>query len=166
MTWFLVILISVAIIGGTLYYWKNKQSQTIESGDAIKRNNDFAMQKHVFTTAISDLTEIGNTMNKGVLTNHKISFEPDYRNGKIVFHNNSFGGSFGAALRDLGVDEEQKHKYQFQVEAWNGSSKPSYNDFIAANVLLTEIERTLLKLDDDTKINRTYAKYKTNTKWF
>ncbi len=165
MAWF-IIIISIGIAVGMIAYWKNKQSQVIASGDAIARNGDFVLQKHLFTTSVSELSKIGDTINQEILRNHKITYEPDYASGKIVFHNGAFGGSFGAAFRDFGQTEDGKHQYQFQVEAWEGGDKPSYNDHIAANVLLTEIERTLLKLDENAKISRTYAKYKTKPKWF
>jgi len=163
MIW-VVILIGVAALAGTFYYWKNKQASTIESGDAIKRDNDFFKQEHNFTTAITSITELGNAIDKGTLDRNKVSFEPKYENGRIFFHNQSMSGTFGATLKFVETVDD-KFIYQFKVNAWREKSGIAYTDLIAANVLLTTIEKAVLSLDNEATISRKHATYTTKTKF-
>lgn len=162
----LVILAGVGLLVFLIYRNKQNMNQTIASGKAKQRDKDFYKQEHYFTCSIGDITSIGNVIDRNILSEYSISFEPKYEAGVIVFHNNSLGGSFGAALRYIGTDESGLHRYKFQIEAWKeGQTGFSYKDFIGGNVLLTDIEKSFLKLDEETKISRKYATYKSKTKF-
>ena len=123
--------------------WENK---------IIDRDPIFFKREHYFECLISTLREIGEELDKSVLSSEGIPFEPDYASEKIIFHNNVSFGTFGAALRAVG-NEEGVYKYRFCVKAWREQGYGiSRQDYFGANVLLTVIERAFLRLDPKTKV--------------
>ena len=159
----IVILVLGVILGLVFAINSRNKRDLLEQGKIIERKTEFFRQAHLFTTKIQSISDIGNAINQTVLNEEKISFEPRYDQGIIVFHNQKAFGTFAAALRTLGKDDEGMHQYNFQVEAWRERDNSiTRQDIFGANVLLTSIEKAMLQLDPDTKVDS--AKFKTKTK--
>ena len=150
--WVLIICFTVAIYGIAFYLNKRRKDELKRENKIIDRDPIFFKREHYFECLISTLREIGEELDKSVLSSEGISFEPDYASEKITFHNNISFGTFGAALRAVG-NEEGVYKYRFCVEAWREQGYGiSRQDYFGANVLLTVIERAFLRLDPKTKV--------------
>ena len=164
-------LIGILVVGGMfafVRYLNQSQKKRLLSEDKIvdRGNNNYYKQMHIFTTTVSSVEELGNALNQAPLSENKISFEPNYSNGVIIFHQRGSGGTFGAALRTLENDGE-KFCYKFQVEAWReGNSGLTRRDFFGANILLTAIERAFFQLDSDTNVQRLDSTHKTKPSFF
>ena len=166
MTLFIVFLIAGALIWLSFHLGKRKKTRLLSEGKIIERKTDFLEQAHCFITKTSSIADIGNALNKAVLSEEKISFEPNYGQGIIVFHKGGAGGTFGAALRSLGQDGSASYRYKFQVEAYREQRLGvSAEDMHGANVLLTAIERAFMQLDPGTSVQRVKAEYKTKSKF-
>jgi hypothetical protein len=167
MTLFIIFLIAAVLIWLSFYLGKRKKTRLLSEGKIIERKTDFLTQEHRFTTVTSNLEDIGNALNKTVFGEEKISFEPNYGQGVIVFHKGGVGGTFGAALRSAGQDGSASYRYRFQVEAYREQKLGvSAEDVHGANVLLTAIERAFMQLDPGTSVQRVKAEYKTKSKFF
>ena len=160
------ILISVLIFTGGLiallaYLEKKKTNQFISRGNAMKRDNSFYRDRYIFITSIGDFAAISNAIDRNILSEMKIAFEPNIENGWIRFQNSILGGSFIAALQSDGAQGE-RYMYHFQLLSWtdvqNGTTR---QDVLGANILLTAIEKAFITLDPNTGVERTKGEFKT-----
>ncbi|MCL2354308.1 MAG: hypothetical protein FWC68_00110 [Oscillospiraceae bacterium] len=157
------IALMVLLVGGyyIILYYLNHRTKTdlLAKNKIIDRPNKFFEQEHIFITKIKTLSKIGEVIDKNVLNEYKISFEPNYEHHAIVFKNHAISGTFGAGIILVG-NEKKLFKYKFQIEAWNtvrgALGRP---DLYGANILLTAVERAFLKLDPDTEVIRKKAIY-------
>lgn len=163
MQWIIIILATLGIFGLVYFLNKNKKMRFLGENKIIDRgNNDYFKQMHVFTTVTVSIADIGNALNKSVLSEEDISIAPDYEKSLIVFHQGGSDGSFAAALRTVGQDGES-YIYRFQIESWTEKQGITRQDLLGANVLLTAIERAFLQLDRNTKVQSQQARYKTKS---
>lgn len=103
MEWVFIIGIS-AICFGIIYYLNvSKKNKLMAENKIIDRDMGFFKKKHLFETSVTGLKDIGDAIDRGVLSSEGVSFEPDYGRGIIIFHNNVSFGTFGAALRAAGT---------------------------------------------------------------
>ena len=163
------VLIIVGGAGGIFLAWylnNRKKSELASKGLIIDRGNGFFKQAHVFATGVGDFAAIAGSIDRNVLNEQKISFEPYIEHGQVLFQNNISFGSFRARLKTLGVQNGSYH-YQFQVEEWrDGQYGTTRQDLFGANVLLTAIEKAFLRLDPETRSDSIAAAYKTKPALF
>jgi hypothetical protein len=160
------ILIAAAGFGFNAYLGQQRKARLLAAGRILEREADFFKQAHYFTTKTGKVSDIGIAIDHALLTEERISFEPHYEQGGIVFHKGGVGGTFGAVLRSM-EPEGGLYRYRFQVESWRESNSDiTQDDFYGANVLLTAIEKAFMQLDRDTEVQRLKAEYKTKTKFF
>jgi len=158
--WVLIIIVSGGAFALSRHLANRKKNELESSGKIVERKNSFFKQAHFFSTKTNDLNVIGNAIDKNVLGEEKLSYEPNIANGQIVFHNRINFGSFGAHLVSLGAQDGQC-RYKFQVTAWReGQYGITRQDLFGANVLLTAIEKAFLYLDPYTNVERANASYK------
>lgn len=143
-----------AIIYGIIFYLNiSKKNKLKAENKIIDRDAIFLKREHFFETSVSSLREIGDTIDKSLLSSEDISFEPDYEHGIIIFHNNISGGTFGAGLRMAG-NADGSYRYSFKIDAWREINMGiTRQDSFNANVLLTAIERAFLQLDPQVKVS-------------
>lgn len=158
MVWVIIIGVS-AILYGIMFYMRASRKNTLKAENKIiDRDAIFFKREHLFETSVSSLREIGNAIDKEILSSETISFEPNYERGIIIFHNNVSFGTFGAALRAEGA-RDGIYRYSFKIDAWReGNTGINGKDYFNANVLLTTIEKAFLKLDPQTKVSDQAAK--------
>lgn len=156
-----------AIIYGIIFYLNaSKKNKLKAENKIIDRDAIFFKREHFFETSTSNLREIGEAMDKGVLSSEGISFEPNYEHGIIVFHNNVAYGTFGAGLRAAG-NADGVYRYSFKIDAWRETNGAiTRQDFFNANVLLTAIEKAFLRLDPQTKVSDQATKITSKHKLF
>ena len=166
MQWFILIVSALGVFGLIYYLNQKEKTRLLSENKIIDRGNyNYYKQAHFFSTRISSIEEIGNALDKQVISVERISFEPNYDKGMIVFRQGG-GGTFAAALRSY-EKEAELYKYRFQVEAWRERKGGITRlDMFGANVLLTAIERTFFQLDNNTNVQRQAAKYKTKPNFF
>lgn len=156
-----------AIIYGIIYYLNiSKKNKLKAENKIIDRDAIFFKREHFFETSVSSLREIGEAIDKNVLSSESISFESNYEHGIIVFHNNVAYGTFGAGLRAAG-NADGVFRYSFKIDAWREMNMGvTRQDSFNANVLLTAIERAFLKLDPQTKVSDQATKITSRHKLF
>lgn len=158
--------IGVIIYGIIFYLNASKKNKLKAENKIIDRDAIFFKREHFFETSTSSLREIGEAIDKSVLSSESISFEPNYEHGIIVFHNNVAYGTFGAGLRAAG-DADNVYKYSFKIDAWRETNGAiTRQDFFNANVLLTAIEKAFLRLDPQTKVSDQATKITSKHKLF
>lgn len=163
MEWVIVILLAVCVYGGLFIYSKKRQNSLIQEGKMVERNNEFFKQKHTFKTIISSTEKIFNVLDKSAISENKISCV--LQSNKIVFQNNAVGGSFVAHFKNDEVDSDHFY-YSFQVDNWTEkNSMLSNKDLFGANIVLTALEKAILKLDAQATITRENKQYKSKTKF-
>lgn len=153
MEWVFIIGVS-AICFGIIYYLNvSKKNKLMAEDKIIDRDMGFFKKEHIFETSVTGLKDIGDAIDRGVLSSEGVSFEPDYGRGIIIFHNNVSFGTFGAALRAEG-SADGVYRYSFKIDAWRETNGGiTRQDQFNANVLLTAIEKAFLKLDPQTKVS-------------
>ena len=168
MEWVLIILVSAGGFALAMYLKNRKKSELESKGRYVERGDAFFKQGHYFFTRAGDFATLAGSIDINALYEEKISFEPSYEHGQIIFHNRVNFGSFGARLRYLGQREQDNlYAYLFQVEAWReGQYGITRQDLFGANALLTMIEKAFLRLDPVTEVQRTDGQYKTKVKLF
>lgn len=156
-----------AIIYGIIFYLNaSKKNKLKTENKIIDRDAIFFKREHFFETSTSSLREIGEAIDKSVLSSESISFEPNYEHGIIVFHNNVAYGTFGAGLRAMG-NADGVYRYSFKIDAWRETNGAiTRQDFFNANVLLTTIEKAFLRLDPQTKVSDQATKITSKHKLF
>ena len=107
---------------------------------------------------------IGDALNKSLLAEEGISFEPDYNIGGIVFCQGNSEDYYLASLL-CGESEGGIYRYTFQVEVFHGNGSASVRDVYGVNILLTAIERAFYQLDNNTEVQRTDAKFHSDVKF-
>ena len=153
--------IGVLILVIILMREKMKTDQMIQRGYAMKRDLGFYKDCYTFTSGISDFSAISSAIDRSILNERKISFEPNIASGWIVFHNTMTLGTFEAALQAAGLRGE-KSAYRFQLLSWSGPSGGiNRHDMLNANILLTTIEKAFLRLDANTSVERERTQIKT-----
>lgn len=160
----IVILISIGIVAAIYSSYQRKQNAAIAENKAVDRNRDYFKQEHIFSADIADLRLIGDAMDADTLQEYSIQTAAQYGENRIVFYNRILGGSFTAALRDMGNGENGKKKYRFAVEHWSERNNAiSFKDLLGANVLLTAIEKAIFHLDSSATVERRFIKHNIHT---
>lgn len=166
----LVVIICLPALGYGYYVAKKnneRSEQLLCDGVFIKRDRDPFKLKNIFFTSISDISQIGSDIDIDTLSNQHISFEPAYDRGAIVFHNKASGGSFGASIRTLGKDEMTGlYTYEYMIRAWRERRTIAFDDLLGAQILLTTIEKAIVRMDHDAYVERTIATYNTKPSFF
>ena len=161
MNWILIIVVGAGGLYLSWYLNNRKKTELMSKGLIIDRGNGFYKQAHLFASGVGDFTTIASAIDRNVLYEQKISFEPYIEYGQVIFQNRINFGSFSARLKTLGLHNGLYH-YQFQVETWrDGKYGTTRQDLFGANVLLTAIERAFLRLDPETHVDSMAAAYKT-----
>ena len=157
----LVIIIMILVVLGVVVYINKKNQGLIEAGDIIIRKQNIFRLRNCFFTTVSDISEIGESLDKEALSRNKLSYEPHFDEGKIVFHNHAFGGTFGASIRRLEQDNATGLKrYEYQIRAWKARRYgENAADQMGAQILLTAIEKAILRLDCNAYVERTIATF-------
>ena len=166
MQWILMVVICGGALLLSLSLHNKKKTELMSKGMIIERGNNFFKQVHLFQTRVGDFAIISGAINRNVLNEQQITFEPYIEHGQIIFDNRISFGSFRARLTMLG-QQDGKYHYRFQVESWReGQYGITRQDLFGANVLLTAIERAFLSLDPETTADQMASKYKTKPAFF
>ena len=164
----IIFLIVAVIVPGILWHYINerKTQRLVEKGDIVRRSHNFMQCQHIYKTTTASIQKIGEAVDKGVLDEYQILFEPHYADGQIVFQNKKYRGTFVAVFVADGIDDTY-FKYTFQVAEYkesNNSNTTRETDEYGANVLLTALEKAMETLDNQYIGKEGFAiKYK--SKW-
>ena len=149
------VLFWIMLIGTCAYclYTRIKtNNEAIERGEIIKRDIKYFTQRHKFFTSISDINILWNSVDKSVLKKYGV---------KVAFGENKIYFKVGDTTALLSMYlEENKKIYEFRVIEYK-SSKYGVSGFMETNVILTDIEKTILRLDPEAKIERLHNPMKT-----
>jgi hypothetical protein len=118
------------------------------------------MQQTYFSTTTGSVDEIFSTMNKTLLNEINLKYEVE-AGDYVLFSQKVSGGPFAATLRAPGANEKNHH-YVYQIDQYRGTGgymKPKC--LLAANILLTSIEKAFLQLDKETSVSRRTAAFQT-----
>ena len=147
MVWLIIILVGIF---GWWFYTNNKM---IKSGEIISRGSDFIKRSHIYTTNINKIDDIIQNMKLENLKKHNISYS--YEKGLLTLkHFDSLVAKFY-----LHKVENNKYLYEFRVTHYK-SSYGSVNSSTEGNVMLTCIEKSILKLDENAEVERVRIAYK------
>lgn len=163
----LIIGAGILLLVGVFIYSKMLAQKLESEGKIIKRPNDYLKQDHLFSTKISDIEQIFQKLNQAVLKEHNISIETDFSEGIIIFRNHGLAGSFVAVLEMEVSEASELSKYHFYIYSIiERDSGYSRSDVLGGNIVLTTIEKAILQLDKEVKVERTYMKYQSKTSFF
>ena len=166
MEWVIIIVIGAGAFFLVHRIQSKQKAELLSKGLIVDRGGGFYKQAHIFATGVGDFATIAGAIDRNVLNEQKISFEPDVQQGQVLFQNRINFGSFRARLKTLGLHNGLYH-YQFQVEEWrDGKYGTTRQDLFGANVLLTAIERAFVRLDPQTCADSIAAAYKIKPRLF
>lgn len=135
------------------------KSAAEEKGKVIDRPKHFWRQHHIFMTTKDIYKDFDTVLDKEFLSELGMGGGESKDGTSYVFFNEQFKG-FKSYLSKVEDNGDGKYRYVFYVDEVGGSDGADglYNEKIL-NVLLTEIEKTFVKLDENTEIKRELGKY-------
>ena len=150
--------VAVAIIVIAVMRHDAKVKSLVAVGKCANRERTFWMQQTVFASSVGNIDNVYAALDKGIL--HEFGIVHGYQPGDSVsFALKVPGGSFSSALRAAAPDGD-KMACIYQIEQYSGTGgymKPKC--LVAANVLLTAIEKAFYYLDGSAYVTRHTATF-------
>ena len=162
MALFVIILISVALLGGALYFGQMRANRLISEGKMIKRDGEFWNFAEIFTLTGVNYNQVLSAVNSTDFSEYKIDLYPN--NGgraEILFKS---GHGWNAKLSYTG-ENAGRFVYRFEFVAWNTHrGLPLRADTM--NMMETKIEKMFLGLDPQTTVETMENKLETKRSFF
>ena len=127
-------------------------------GKCANRERTFWMQQTVFASSVGNIDNVYAALDKGIL--HEFGIVHGYQpGGSVSFLLKLPGGSFSSALRAAAPNSD-KLVCIYQIEQYSGPNGcMKLKCLIAANVLLTAIEKAFYYLDSSAYVTRHTATF-------
>ncbi len=135
-----------------------------ETGVTIERPKHFLRQHHIFTTSTDIYNDIYSVIDKEMLSRVSIACGVTSDKTKYKFTCTTFKSGFISYLNRLKDQNDGKYRYVYYIDHMDNPGNIIVEK--TGNILLTEIEKAFVKLDESTEIKRELGDYKTKTKLF
>ncbi len=161
-TFIIILLISVALLGGALYFGQQRANRLIAEGKMIKRDGEFWNFAEIFTLAGVDYERVLSAVKSTDFSEYKVDMYPNNGGRSEVLFKSGHG--WNAKLTYTG-ETEGKFKYRFEFVAWNTyRGLPLRADTM--NMMETRIEKMFLGLDSQTTVETVENKLETKRSLF
>ena len=161
MSWLVVILITVVIIGVAAYFGYNKNKQLMGEGKIVARKGTYWEEEHLFTTGTT-YDNLLDAIGKTDFSDCKAEVIPNANGQMSVLFKSSH--AWNAEVDYLG-EQDGKNQYKFYFVAWQTRNGMPYN-VTSMNMILTSIEKLFFSLDPTTTVRSQRAQIKSKTKFF
>lgn len=157
----IAILIGVVILVAVCYFANEKHKEMVASGTIVKRASDFEKQAEIFTCSVDDWTKVYEAVKDMSYEKTEVSNlkKNDEKNAMLFV-----AGTYQAQLCKV-ESTDGKGVYKFSFLRWDTRRGIPYGA-LGMNILLTNIEKTFLKLDAETKVTTQYENVTTKASFF
>ncbi len=158
----LTLLLIIAFIAIVVYIQSSRRNSMLSEGKIVNRDGDFYEKAEIFKLRDDGIEGVVNQISRINMDGTASSFEGNRKTG--VFNFTSSHG-WRAVFRPRECEEEGKMCFEFRFTHWE-----TYNSIpqgtLQMNQVLTLVERALLEVDPNTRVDSEYIKTKTKTKFF